>query len=102
MRRKLAISAAMSVAAGMLAAPLVAQTPATADGIVTLPLELFSDILVDQARGHVFMTGGPTSTSILVTNLDGALQTPIPNAHGASQMLLSQDGTKVYVGLAEG
>jgi len=99
MRRNLVLSLALTIAASVLAAPLAAS-PASADGVVSLPIAGFSDILVDQAHGHVFITGGTGSSSIVVTNLDGAIQTSIPNAHGAAQLLLSQDGTKVYVGLS--
>lgn len=96
MRRPLVLT----IAASMLALPLT-MAPATADGSTPLSLDGFSDVLVDQAGGHVFVTGGTASSSIVVTNLDGVVQTPIPNAYGAAQMLLSQDGSKVYLGLAE-
>lgn len=99
-RRNLVLPLAVTIAASALATPLTVS-PAQADGIVSLPIAGFSDILVDQAHGHVFITGGTGSSSIVVTNLDGAIQTSIPNAYGAAQMLLSQDGTKVYVGLTQ-
>ena len=100
MRRRLALAVAITTAAGLALAPLT-TTPASADGITSLPLEGFADILVDQAHGHVFITGGTGSSDIVVTDLDGVVQTSIPNAHGAAMMMLSQDASKVYVGLMQ-
>jgi len=100
MRRSLSLTIALTAAATTLVAPF-ATAPATAESVTTLSLSGFSDVLVDQAHGHVFVTGGTGSSSIAVTSLDGVSQAPIPSAYGAAQMLLSQDGSKIYVGLAE-
>jgi hypothetical protein len=79
------------------AAPAAAVT----DVVVTLPMATFTDILVDEPHGRVFLTGGG-STGIVVRNLDGGAVTTITNQPGAAEMALSPDGTTLYVALELG
>lgn len=69
------------------------------DTTITLPMSSFSDIVVDPAHGHVFVTGGYGSDGVLIRDLDGAAVTTIANEPGASGMVLSPDGATLYVGL---
>jgi hypothetical protein len=84
-------------------AGLVALAPAAtaADSVVSLPLTTFRDVVVDDAHGHVFVTGGG-SEGVVVRDLEGGAVTTITNQPGASQMALSPDGATLYVALATG
>lgn len=100
MRRRTALLAATSVLLGLAA---VAAPPAAAgsDTVVTLPMTSFRDIVVDEAHGYVFVSGGG-STGVVVRTLSGAAVTTIADQPGASGMALSPDGTRLYVALAQG
>ncbi len=74
-------------------------TASTADGSITLGVNGFRDIVVDAT--HVFITTGGSS-GVLVRDLEGAAVTTITNEPGASQMVLSPDGTRLYVALFNG
>lgn len=94
------------VAAGLAAAQtvlLATALPARAgtDTAAALPLSTVQDVLVDDAHGHVFVTGGATD-GIVVRTLDGAAVTTITNEPGAAKMALSNDGSRLYVGLSAG
>ena len=90
--------------AGLLSVSgLTALAPAAtaADASVSVPLTGFRDIVVDDAHGHVFLTGG-ASDGIVVRDLAGAAVTTITNEPGAAQMTLSEDGSLLYVALSSG
>lgn len=59
------------------------------------------DIVVDEARGHVFVSGGPGSTEVVVTDLDGQVLRTIPGLAGAEGMTLSRDGSTLFVALSD-
>lgn len=79
-----------------LAAPI---RGAAADG-TTLPLNRFFDMVVDPDRSHVFVSGGPGNSSIVVMNLDGSQAATISNLPGAAGMALV--GSTLYVARAGG
>jgi hypothetical protein len=76
----------------------VAPTALATEQVFALPLGHLSDIVVDDAHGHVFVTGGG-SGGIVVRDLAGAAVTTITNEPGAMQMALSEDGGTLYVAL---
>jgi hypothetical protein len=86
------------MALAALAAPVPAQ--ATTDG--PLPLPGYGDIAVDDAHDRVFVSGGPTSNSVVVTDFSGRVKKTINNQSGANGLVLSSDGTTLYVALAAG
>ncbi|MEH0985969.1 WD40 repeat domain-containing protein [Micromonospora sp. CPCC 205556] len=58
----------------------------------------FGDILVDEARGRVYLTGGKGTDGLIVTDLDGKVLRTLPGiAPGAAGMTLSPDGRKLYI-----
>ncbi|NUR07477.1 MAG: hypothetical protein HOQ45_10735 [Nocardioidaceae bacterium] len=67
-----------------------------------LPLAHFSDVVVDQAHGHVFVSSGPAGNTVVVTDLDGVVQRELGPLGGPSGMTLSEDGSSLYVALAGG
>jgi hypothetical protein len=96
-----AVTGAASVAAtaGIVA---TASAQAAASGMVALPVSTYSHMLIDPAHQHIFFTGGPSSTSILVTDYSGNTVATIPNEAGATGLALSSDGSTVYAALAQG
>ena len=80
-------------------APTTTTTPGTQ---VKIPLPRFSDMLVDEARGRLYITGGTGTGTIVVTDLDGGnLRTLDGYFKGAAGMTLSPDGTKLDVALSD-
>jgi DNA-binding beta-propeller fold protein YncE len=78
--------------------------PTTAQGSgldVKIPLPGFGDLLVDQARGRVYISGGQGTNSVVVTDLDGGYQQTVGIGRGGGGMTLSPDGTKLYVALVD-
>ena len=76
-----------------------APTPGTD---VKIPLPRFGDMLVDEAHGRLYITGGKGTGSIVVTDLDGSnLRTIDGYFTGAAGMTLSPDGTKLNVALSD-
>lgn len=67
-----------------------------------LGLPGFGAILVDQAHKHVFISGGPTSNTVVVTDFWGDVVKRIDGQSGATGLALSADGASVYVALAAG
>lgn len=80
---------------------IAAPARAAAHTAVAVPLDSFRDIVVDDAHGHVFLTGGG-SNGVVVRTLTGAAVTTITNQPGASQMALSEDGGTLFVALVNG
>jgi sugar lactone lactonase YvrE len=80
-------------------APTTTTEPGTD---VKIPLPRFSDMLVDEARGRLYFTGGKGTGTIVVTDLDGSnLRTLDGYFKGAAGMTLSPDGTKLNVALSD-
>jgi DNA-binding beta-propeller fold protein YncE len=57
----------------------------------------FGDILVDDARQRIYLTGGPSTNDLVVTDLDGNIVHRVSDIPGAAGMALSPDGSKLYV-----
>lgn len=76
--------------------------PASASTLAVLPLPSYGDIAVDETRQQVFISGGPSANTILVTNYSGQVTKTIDNEPGATGLELSADGTKLYTALAAG
>jgi hypothetical protein len=89
------------LAAVLGGAVVAAHAASAADPNVTLPMTSFSDILVDSAHGHVFLTGGG-STGLVVRDLNGGAVTVLDNQPGANGLALSADGSVLYVALNQG
>jgi hypothetical protein len=78
--------------------------PTTAPGSdldVKIPLPGFGDVLVDEARGRIYISGGKGTNSVVVTDLDGGNQQTVGIGRGGGGMTLSPDGTKLYVALVD-
>ncbi|MEH0938210.1 WD40 repeat domain-containing protein [Micromonospora psammae] len=79
-------------------------SPPSTDRNVQIPIPgyvtgfRFGDILVDEARGRVYLTGGKGTDGLIVTDLDGKVLRTLPGiAPGAAGMTLSPDGRKLYI-----
>jgi DNA-binding beta-propeller fold protein YncE len=84
--------------------PTTTTPPTTAPGSgldVKIPLPGFGGMLVDQARGRVYLSGGKDTNSVVVTDLDGGIQQTVGIGRGGGGMTLSPDGTKLYVALVD-
>ncbi|MEZ0070056.1 YVTN family beta-propeller protein [Streptacidiphilus sp. MAP12-20] len=81
-----------------------ATGPAASAAATGTPLAIahFSHLVVDQAHGHLFVSGGTGTSGILVTDLQGATVTTIPETTGATGLALSPDGTTLYAALPGG
>jgi YVTN family beta-propeller protein len=88
-------AAALAVAASVLSAPTAAAAPA-------LPLSGFGDIAVDDGHERVYVSGGPSSNGVVVTDFSGRVRKTITNQSGAAGLELSADGTRLYVALSAG
>jgi DNA-binding beta-propeller fold protein YncE len=105
-KRKLAVAmAGAAVAAGSVAAvglPATSAHAATTTSTVALPMSYYSHMLLDPAHHHIFITSGPGSSSILVTDYSGQTVATIPNESSATALALSSDGSTVYAVLPAG
>lgn len=91
---------AVSVLAAMTA--VVAAAPGAYADDDRLPLPAFGDIVVDQAHQKVFISGGPTTNGIVVTDFRGKVVKQINGQPGATGLELSADSATLYVALASG
>lgn len=89
------------LALGLVAAA-VSVPAAHADTTTTLTSTKFAQLLVDQANGHVYVTGGNGTNGVEVRNLSGAYVTTVANQPGATGIVLSPDGSTLYVALSNG
>jgi hypothetical protein len=103
-RRALAVATASAVTAAGGVAAVVLAGPAAAATItsVGLPFPTYSQMLIDPVHQHLFVTAGPGSSSILVTDYSGHTVATVPNEPGATGLALSSDGSTVYAALANG
>lgn len=78
-----------------LAGAVAGTEPAAAasDTAVALPLTTFKDLVLDEAHGHVFISGG----GVVVRTLDGAAVATISGQAGATQLALSDDSSTLFV-----
>jgi hypothetical protein len=105
LKRALAVATAGAVAAvGGIASVALSAGPAAAATTrsVVLPFTSYFGMLVDPVNQHLFVTGGASSSSILVMDYSGETVAAIPDEPGASGLALSGDGSTVYVALAGG
>ncbi|MBM0277070.1 WD40 repeat domain-containing protein [Micromonospora tarensis] len=93
-----------SPTAGPTPTPTTTTSPPSTDVNVQIPIPgyttgfRFGDILVDEARGRVYITGGKGTDGLIVTDLNGSLLRTLPGiAPGAAGMALSPDGSKLYI-----
>lgn len=73
---------------------LVERQPDKAGRMVKLEVKHFSDVVVDPAHKHLFVSGGVSG--LLVTDLRGATVAKIPVTH-AEGLAISPDGSTVYL-----
>ncbi len=86
-----------------LAAVLLGTARADAGTTAALPITGYGDMLVDAAHGHVFVTGGPSSSSeIVVMNDDGTLDTTLQADGAVGGMAMSPDGSTLFVAVCGG
>ncbi|GLY79755.1 hypothetical protein Airi01_080220 [Actinoallomurus iriomotensis] len=76
-------------------------SPAHADGVTSLPLAGFSSLAVDGGHQHVFASGGTADDAVAVLSLEGQVSTVLHDLPGAADMVLSGDGSTLYVALSE-
>lgn len=67
-----------------------------------LGLPGFGAIVVDQAHKHVFISGGSSANTVVVTNFHGDVVKRIDGQSGATGLALAADGGHVYAALAAG
>jgi hypothetical protein len=102
-----AVSPRQAVAMALPSAPTVAggallsSPKPSAEAGTPLPLTNFFDMVIDGAHGHVFVTGGPGNSSIVVLDFNGSIVTTLTDEADAAGMALSQDGAILYVALAD-
>ena len=92
-----ALGAVGSVVAGLVAAVGLPAGQALADTTTTLPITHYAQMVV--AGNHVFISQGPGSSGILVTDLAGNTVTTISGQTGAEGLALSPDGGTLYAAL---
>jgi YVTN family beta-propeller protein len=92
--------AAILATTGFIAATFAATPAAAVDAALNLPA--YGDLAVDQEHRRVYVSGGPTSNGIVVTDLSGRVTTTIANQFGATGLVLSADNKKLYAALASG
>jgi Carboxypeptidase regulatory-like domain len=69
---------------------------------VSLPLTGVTDIAADEARGLVYVSGGPDDDAIAVAAADGSSVREIEGVQGATQLALSPDGTTLFAAITGG
>lgn len=72
------------------------------DSPVPLPLSRVTDMVVDDAHGHLFFAGGEGQNGILVTDFAGNVVTTIAQQESPMGLALSPDGSRLYAGLYDG
>jgi len=90
--------AVLALAAGLAVAPAPAASATTPDANYPLPSTGFSDMAVDAAHDHLFISGN--GSAILVRTLNGAAVTTIAANAGARGLTLSADGSTLYAALS--
>ncbi|MEU3452416.1 hypothetical protein ABZ671_02240 [Micromonospora sp. NPDC006766] len=78
-----------------------APEPPVYENEVGLGIEAFDEMVVDSAHGRLFFSLGRGRSGLRLTDLSGGSQRTIPGLPGASGMLLSPDGSTLYVALAD-
>lgn len=90
---------AATCVAGILLASIPAGAAHAADHIsVELPIRGASAVVATDTR--VFISGGVSSTDVLVTDVNGAVVTKLPRLAGATGLALSPDQHTLYIALS--
>ncbi|MFG1605154.1 YncE family protein [Actinoplanes sp. NPDC049265] len=76
------------------------EGPAAADTDLGLPG--YGDLIANDEHDRVFVSGGPSSNGITVTDLDGEVVKHIKNQYGATGLAQDADTEWVYAALAAG
>jgi DNA-binding beta-propeller fold protein YncE len=92
----------MAGLAGLASAAAVLMAPSAAQATDTLPLPNYGDIVVDDVHQRVFVSGGPTTNGVVVTDFSGKVKKTINSQSGATGLVLSADSKSLYVALAAG
>ncbi|MFY1687606.1 YncE family protein [Plantactinospora sp. WMMB782] len=93
---RLALATGLAVT-GTLFAPVGPAAHAAAPAATVLPLERAHDVAA--VRDRVFVSGGSTSTSVVVTSATGAVTGTIGGLPGPTDLLVSNDQSTLYVAL---
>lgn len=67
-----------------------------------LPMSGFGDIVADGAHSRVYASGGKGQSGVTVLGSAGLVQRTVSGLPGASGMVLSDDGSTLYVALTNG
>jgi sugar lactone lactonase YvrE len=102
MRRMSKGPGAVLTALAMSVATVTWASPAAATDDDRLPLPNYGDIVVDDVHKRVFVSGGPTTNGIVVTDFDGKVKKTIRGQSGATGLVLSADSKVLYAALAAG
>lgn len=94
--RRIASIAAIAIATSAV----IPATHALADNSLGLPS--YADMITDDARKQVFVTGGKTVNGVVVTDFSTRVKKTITNQFGASGLVLSADAKTLYVALTSG
>jgi DNA-binding beta-propeller fold protein YncE len=89
---------ALAMATGLV----VAVVPAAQASGTALGLPDFADMAVDSVHKRVFVTGGGSANSVVVTDFSGRVVKRIDNQFGAAGLALSADSKTIYVALSTG
>ncbi|MER7243305.1 hypothetical protein [Kribbella sp. NPDC000426] len=83
----------------VLSSPSAVAEPLAAKSVGTqLPVQGFSAIELDEGRGRLYLAqGASTALPLVVTDLDGVLQTEVSAVTGATDVVLSDDHQTVLV-----
>jgi sugar lactone lactonase YvrE len=60
------------------------------------------DILVDQARGRIYLTAGKYTGDVMAVDLDAGNPRKIGEVDGGAGMALSPDGKRLYIAASAG
>lgn len=90
-----ALTTMLAVTAALTARPAEARE-------TDLGLAAFGDLVVDDDHEQVYVSGGPGSNGVVVTDLDGRVIKTINGQFGATGLALSADNHSLYVAQAAG
>jgi hypothetical protein len=93
MRRGLAVFLAVFVAGG--------GSEALAGSVTQLPLTSWGGMAVDGAHGHVFVSGGKGTSSVIVLDFNGTIVKTITGQGGATGMVVDESSGTLYVALRD-
>ncbi|GLY93882.1 hypothetical protein [Actinoplanes sp. NBRC 103695] len=95
-----ALAAASAVVLTTSLGVFAAAAPALADTDLGLPG--YGDLVANDEHNRVFISGGPASNGITVTDLDGEVVKQIKNQYGATGLAQDDDTEWIYAALTSG